>query len=171
MSALGYAPRMRFTLEHRFDAPVDVVAKVANDPDFQQTLADLPNVGERRVTELIEHPDGSIHRVVRYTLGSQLPAPVVAVLGQTATWDEIGDYDPSTHQWTFQIKPHVLGGRLECRGRYAFVADGEATKRVVDVDLKVKVPLVGGRAEREIKKGLVDTMEAEAQLLAEYLNR
>ena len=160
---------MRFTLEHRFDAPVDVVAQVANDPDFQAALDELPNVGERRVTKLEEHPDGTIHRIVRYKLGSQLPAPVVAVLGDTATWDEIGDYDPSAREWTFEIKPHMLGGRLQCRGRYAFVPDGDATKRLVEVDLKVKVPLVGGRAEREIRKGLVDTMEAEAQLLAERL--
>jgi hypothetical protein len=161
---------MRFTLEHRFDAPVDVVAQVANDPDFQKALDDLPNVGERKVSELTEHPDGTIHRVVRYKLGSQLPAPVVAVLGDNATWDEIGDYDPSSHEWTFEIKPHMLGGRLKCNGRYAFVPDGDdGTKRLVEVELKVKVPLVGGRAEREIKKGLVDTMEAEAQLLADHL--
>ena len=160
---------MRFTLEHRFDAPVDVVAKAANDPAYQATLDDLPNLGERRVTKLEERPDGSIHRAVRYKLGAQLPAPVVAVLGQTATWDEIGEFDPSTNEWTFEIKPHVLGGRLQCNGRYAFVPDGEGAKRLVEVDLKVKVPLVGGRAEREIKKGLVETMDAEARLLADFL--
>jgi hypothetical protein len=160
---------MRFTLEHRFDAPVDVVSKAANDPAYQASLDDLPNLGERRVTKLEERPDGSIHRVVRYKLGSQLPAPVVAVLGQTATWDEIGEFDPTTHEWTFEIKPHVLGGRLQCHGRYTFVPDGDGTKRLVEVDLKVKVPVVGGRAEREIKKGLVETMDAEARLLADYL--
>jgi hypothetical protein len=34
----------------------------------------------------------------------------------------------------------------------------------------VKVPLVGSRVEKEIRKGLVETLEAEAKLLREYLN-
>ena len=161
---------MRFQLEHTFDAPVDVVEKASNAPDYQASLNDLPNLGKRTVKSLEEHPDGSMHRVTHYTLGAQLPAPVVAVLGQSATWDEIADYDPETHTWTFAIKPHVMAGRLDCKGRYTFVSDGEGTKRVVDVDIKVKVPLVGGRVEKEIRKGLVETLEAEAKLLREYLN-
>jgi uncharacterized protein DUF2505 len=161
---------MRFSLEHRFDAPVDVVVKIANSEDFQAALEVLPNLGERRVTEVTQEPDGTIHRVTRYKLGAQLPAPVVAVLGQTATWDEVADFDPQANRWTFEIRPHVLKGRLQCRGSYAFASDDNGTTtRTVDVDLKVKVPLVGGRAEREIKKGLVETMEAEAKLLAEHL--
>lgn len=163
---------MHFTLEHSFGAPVEVVTEAVNDDAYQAMLEDLPNLGERRVTEFTEAPDGSIHRVVRYKLGAQLPAPVVAVLGETATWDEIGDFDSSARTWTFEIKPHVLAGRLRCHGTYSFVRDGDQrSKRLVDVDLEVKVPLVGVRAEREIKKGLVETMDAEARLLSDYLAR
>jgi hypothetical protein len=162
---------MRFSLEHRFAAPLDVVEQAANSADFQSLLEDLPNLGSRKVTEITEHPDGTIHRVTNYALGAQLPAPVIAVLGKSATWDEIADYDPMAHTWTFVIKPHVLGGRLNCKGSYTFAADGDGTKRTVDVDLKVKVPLVGGRAEGVIKKGLVETMDAEAKLLADYVSR
>lgn len=160
---------MHFSLEHHFDAPVDVVEKASNDTAYQEQLSDLPNLGERKVTKLVEGPDGSIHRVVHYKLGSQLPAPVVAVIGPAATWDEIATFDPATHTWAFEIRPNVLSGRIDCRGRYTFVPDGDGTKRVVDVDLRVKVPLVGGRVEREIGKGLKETMDAEARLLADYL--
>lgn len=162
---------MRFSLEHRFAAPVDVVAKASNAPDYLASLEDLPNLGSRKVTDFVEHADGSIHRVTHYKLGAQLPAPVVAVLGDNATWDEIADYDPKAYRWTFEIKPHVFGGRLRCTGSYTFEPAGEETVRTVDVDLKVKVPLVGGRAENEIRKGLVETMDAEAELLADYLAR
>lgn len=165
---------MRFSLEHRFSASVEVVTKIANSSEFQELIEKLPNVGDRKVTSFEAKPDGSIHRVTKYSLGAQLPAPVVAVLGSNATWDEIADFDPDTHRWTFTIKPHatVISGRLDCKGSYAFEPDGtDRTKRVVDVDIKVKVPLVGGRAEREIKKGLVETMEAEAELLETYLQR
>lgn len=163
---------MRFSLEHSFDAPVAAVVEASNAPDYQALLDDLPNLGSRKVKELTTHPDGTIHRVTHYTLGAQLPAPVVAVLGESATWDEVADYDPATRTWTFEIKPHVLAGRFDCRGSYAFESDTDTrTKRTVDVDIKVKVLLVGGRVEKEIKKGLVETMDAEAELLQGYLKR
>jgi hypothetical protein len=163
---------MRFTLEHRFDAPLDVVEKAANSAEFLTLVEQLPNVGTRKVTELTENPDGTIHRITNYSLDAQLPAPVVAVLGKTATWDEVADYDPSTHTWTFVIKPHVLGGRLDCKGSYTLSAETPAsTKRTVDLDIKVKVPFVGGRVEGEIRNGLVESLEAEATLLAEYVTR
>jgi hypothetical protein len=162
---------MRFTLEHRFEAPVDVVESASNSTEYQALLDDLPNLGSRRVKELTTNADGTMHRVTHYTLGAQLPAPVVAVLGQSATWDEVADFDPAAHRWTFEIKPHVMAGRLRCAGSYTFEPDGDATTRKVEVDIKVKVPLVGGRVESEIKKGLVETMDAEANLLTEYLSR
>ncbi|MGH2759301.1 MAG: DUF2505 domain-containing protein [Actinomycetota bacterium] len=160
---------MRFSLEHHFDAPVDVVEKVSNDPDYVRRLSDLPNLGERRVKTFDEHPDGSIDRVVHYKLGSQLPAPVVAVIGSAATWDEVARFDPASREWTFEIRPNVMKGRIDCRGRYRFVPDGDGTRRTVEVDLKAKVPLVGGRVEKEIGKGLTETLEAEAELLTEFL--
>ncbi len=160
---------MRFSLEHRFDAPVDVIEKASNDPAYVERLSDLPNLGERRVTTFDEHEDGSIDRVVHYKLGSQLPAPVVAVIGSAATWDEVAHFDPSSHEWTFEIRPNVMKGRIDARGRYRFVPDGAGTKRTVEVDLKVKVPLVGGRVEREMGKGIKETLEAEARLLTEFL--
>lgn len=162
---------MRFSLEHHFSAPVDVVEKASNDRAYQDQLDDLPNIAERRVTHLEERPDGSIHRVVRYRLGAQLPAPVAAVIGPAASWDEVGDFDATTHEWTFEIRPHVLAGRILCNGRYAFEPDGDGTKRLVDIDLKVKIPLVGGRVEKEIRKGLTETMDAEAKLLEDYLSK
>jgi hypothetical protein len=160
---------MRITLEHRFAAPVGAVVAASNDAAYQERLADLPNVAERRITTLEEAADGSIHRVVRYKLGAHLPPPVAAVVGTAATWDEIADFEPATNTWTFEIRPHVLAGRIECRGTCRFLPDGEGTRRVVEVDLGVKVPLVGGRVEREIGKGLEETMGAEARLLEEFI--
>jgi len=160
---------MHFTLEHRFEAPVDVVELASNDDDYQERLADLPNLGERKVTKLERHADGSIDRTTHYKLGSQLPPLVVAVIGAAATWDEVARFEPAAHRWTFQIRPHVLAGRIDCTGQYTFLRDGDGTKRIVEVDLKVKVPLVGGRVEREIGKGLKETMDAEARILSEYI--
>jgi len=161
---------VRLHLEHRIDAPVDVVERASLDPAFEERLKTLPNVAERTVTSREDQHDGRIHRVVRYRFTGPIPAPVIkAIGGSIISWEEIGDYDPDSHEWSFEIKPHILPGRIRCNGRYAFEAEGDATLRTVDVDLKVSVPLVGGRVEKVIASGLRDNMNAEAELLASYV--
>jgi hypothetical protein len=62
-----------------------------------------------------------------------------------------------------------MKGRLECDGRYAFSAQGDQTRRVVEADVNVKIPLVGRRVERFIADGLTDTMNAEARILEAFI--
>ncbi len=163
---------MHLHLEHHIDAPLDVVIRTSLDPDFEAALRDLPNVAERTVTERDDDPDGSIHRVVRYRFSGPIPAAALkAVGGAIISWDEIGDYDPANHEWRFVIRPHVFPGRITCNGRYGLVRDGEGTVRSVDVDIEVKVPLVGGRVEKALAAGLRDNMNAEAELLGLFVKQ
>lgn len=162
---------MRFHLEHHFDAPVERVERAVLEPDFQERLLDLPNVGHREVTELTEHEDGTVRRVVAYTFGGELPGPVQKVVGgKTASWDEVGVFDPGRHEWRFVIRPR-MPVPFECAGSYLFKPNGGGTLRGVEVDLTVKVPVVGRLVENAIRDGLVKTMDAEAAILADYLTR
>lgn len=161
---------MRLTLKHRIEASLAEVEEASLADDFQRRLTSLPNVHERKVLSVDRRDDGTVHRVVRYAFAGAIPAPVLRVIGgPTVSWEEEGTFHPIDHEWRFEIHPHVMQGRFECNGRYAFVADGPATDRLVEADIKVKVPLVGGRVERFIADGLKATMEAEARMLADYL--
>ncbi len=163
---------MKLHVEHVIGAPVDRVEAASIDPEFEARLSALPNVAERTVTTREARDDGSIHRVVRYRFSGPLPAPVTkAIGGGVIGWDEEGTYNPDAHGWTFEIHPHVMQGRFTCAGRYAFEGNNGATKRIVDADIKVKIPLVGGRVERFIADGLKETMAAEAKLLEEYATK
>jgi hypothetical protein len=85
------------------------------------------------------------------------------------SWDEEGTFDPERNEWRYEIHPHVMKGRFRCNGRYAFVPEGDETKRVVEADVRVSIPLVGRRVEKVITDGMKDTLEAEARLLNEYV--
>lgn len=161
---------MRLTLEHRIDAPLDEVEQATLDEDFQRRLTSLPNVHERRVLSVETRADGTVHRVVRYAFAGPVPTPVLSAIGASiVSWDETATFDPDAHEWRFDIQPHFMRGRLLCSGRYAFVPAGEATDRIVEADITVKVPLVGGRVERFIGQSLTTTMGAEAGMLSEYV--
>jgi hypothetical protein len=165
-----YPSPMRFNLEHRFSAPVDDVELAVLDQAYQELLVDLPNVAERAVELQEEREDGSVYRVVRYRFGGNLPGAVERAIGaSTVIWDEVGTFRPDRHEWTFEIQPHVFRGRFTCTGRYGFLADGQGTMRALDGELRVAVPIVGGRVERAIHEGLVETMDAEAKILERYL--
>jgi hypothetical protein len=161
---------MHFTVENQIDAPLNEVEQASLDDDFQRRLTSLPNVHERRVVAVDARPDGTVHRVVRYAFAGPVPAPVLrAIGGSTISWDEKATFVPSAHEWQFEIEPHVMAGRLECRGRYAFLAEGEATKRIVEAEIRVKIPIVGRQVERFIAGSLKTTMNAEAAMLGDYL--
>lgn len=162
---------MELRIEHLIQAPVDQTVSDSMGEAFDARLTELPNVAERTVTTFDRRPDGSIHRIVRYRFAGSLPAPVLRVIGgSTVSWDEEGTFDPERNEWRYEIHPHVMKGRFSCTGRYAFVADGDSTtKRVVAADIRVRVPLVGGRVEKVIADGMKDTFEAEARLLNEYV--
>ena len=161
---------MELRIEHRIDASVEDAVRASMEEAFDIRLAELPNVAERTVTTFDRNPDGSIHRIVRYRFAGPLPGPVLkAIGGSTVSWDEEGTFDPARNEWRYEIHPHVMKGRFKCNGRYAFVGEGGATKRVVEADIRVSIPLVGGRVAKFIADGMKDTFEAEAKLLNEYV--
>lgn len=162
---------MRFTFSDRFDAPLERVEEAVLSDEYNERLKDLPNVAERVVTQQRVRSDGSVRRVVHYKFGGHLPPTVESVLGASAvSWDEVAIFDPVAHEWAFEIEPHVLADRFECHGTYTFRAEEDATVREVSVELKVKIPVVGGRVEKAISDGLEETLQAEGRLLAEYLD-
>ncbi|HYZ92597.1 MAG TPA: DUF2505 domain-containing protein [Actinomycetota bacterium] len=161
---------MRFTLENRIDAPLNDVEQASLDDEFQRRLTSLPNVHERRILSVETDEGGCVHRLVRYAFAGPVPAPVLrAIGGSTISWDEKATFDPSAHEWRFKIEPHVMAGRFECDGRYAFVPEGDSTTRIVEADIRVKIPIVGRQVERFISGSLKTTMNAEAAMLDEYL--
>lgn len=162
---------MRFTFSDRFDASLERVEEAVLSEEYNERLKDLPNVGERVVTEQRERSDGTVRRVVHYEFDGRLPPAVEKIIGaKMVSWDEIGVFDPAGHEWAFEIDPHVLADRFECHGTYTFREEGGTTVREVAVELEVKIPVVGGRVEKAIAEGLEETLQAEGRLLARYLD-
>jgi hypothetical protein len=60
---------------------------------------------------------------------------------------------------------------LRCRGTLTLVERDAATTETVAGNLEVKVPLVGGAAEKAILGGLTRQLELEAVALAAWCGR
>ena len=70
----------------------------------------------------------------------------------------------------FTILPDVGGSVLRCSGTFTYrdVAPGRS-ERATDGELTVKVPLVGGRAEKALAPAIVGRLDGEAQALQRRL--
>ena len=161
---------MELRIEHRIDASVEDAVRASHGRSVRRQAHRAAECCRangndvRQATGRLHTPDSSV------PLGGSLPGPVLkAIGGSTVSWDEEGTFDPTRNEWRYEIHPHVMKGRFKCNGRYAFVADGETTKRVVEADISVSIPLVGGRVAKVIADGMKDTLEAEAKLLNEYV--
>lgn len=159
---------MKFRLEHTFDAPLHAVENAMVDPAFLEGTR-LPDVGPPEVLTREEDGDTVILRVhYHYTGSLDSLARRVLRTGDVA-WVQETTLDRTTHRTTFTVTPKVHGDRFKCGGTMQLTETGQSTDRVIDGELKIKVPVFSGRAEGLILPGLRSRMNREAELLDEWL--
>ena len=146
------------------------------DPDFFAELRDLPGIEAPVLLERREQP-GSVALDVRYVFSGNLPSVARRVLGRgELAWVQRSTVDLERHRTDFTIVPEAHADLLTCTGVYLLrpvpspAAGGdEATARTIRGELRVRVPVLGGRAERAIVGGLVERLDAEAEALRSWL--
>jgi hypothetical protein len=160
---------VHFSIEQRFDAPLDQVEAALLDPAFLEQLATLPRLG--RPALLDQHEDGAlVRRRVRYAFVGELSSAVTAVVDPAKlTWVEDSTHDRASHRTTFRIVPDHYRDRLTASGTFVLQPAGEGTRRVAEGDLRVRFPLVGSRVERAIVAGLQEHAVAEERAMQKWL--
>ena len=161
---------MRFQLQQRIAAPVDAVVAAFVDPGFYESLEALPNLAR---PELLSHEVNGTHvrMRVRYRFTGQLNAAVRAAIDpKKLTWVEDADHDTAAHRVTFRMIADHYADRFTASGSYRFEAAGEAsTTRNCTGDIKIRMPLVGGRVENAIVSGLHEHLDSEVDLVERWI--
>ncbi|HEV3400579.1 MAG TPA: DUF2505 family protein [Acidimicrobiales bacterium] len=159
---------MRFQVEHRFSAPVGAVTNVLVDPAFHREL-ELPDL---RLLEVVDHRDNGDGAVLalRYSYVGHLD-PVASRLlgGQRLSWLQEMEVDRATGTGQLRFAVEGAGDRLRGVARFRLMPEGDETVWALDGELRVRVPLVGGAAERRIVAGFLDRLHLEAQQMTERL--
>lgn len=142
---------MRFHHELTYAAPPDVVFAMLADPAFREQVAREQGVLSVEVT-LTPHDDGFslVSDQVQNTAG--LPAIARRIAGDSTR-------AVITEEWTSaaggSIEITAPGKPTRATGTITLEPEVNGTREVVDLDVKVKVPLLGGKLE----KLMVDTIE------------
>ena len=158
---------MKFRLEHPLPAEATLAWKTIMSEDF----ATQSYGASGTVRELIsqEERDGKIYSVVKVKVNEELPPMAAKVLGtRQLSWTQQQIIDNAT--MTMQWKINIPGAdKVQAGGFFKVIPVGAQSKRVVDGDVTVKIPLVGRKAEEHICKKLEESYEKSARFTQQWL--
>ena len=161
---------MRFTIEQRFAADADAVARAYADPDLYVALVGLPKLSQ---PEVVGHEvDGdTVQLQVRYRFGGDLSAAARAVIDPARlTWVEQSTHDLARRTTRFTMVPDHYADRFRCQGSYRFEAiDRASCRRRGEGEVKVKALLVGGAVEGAIVSGLEEHLVDEVAVVEAFV--
>jgi len=161
---------MRFRIEQRLAAPVAQVEATLLDPAWYETITASPAVW---APELLEATEGDGERVglrVRYRFRGTLNAAASKVVSPAKlSWVEVSTLDRGSHSIDLRVEPDNYADRLRFTGSAVLQPDGDATTRVLDGDVRVKVLLVSGAVEGAVVSGLREHAAVEEGVFSAFI--
>ena len=162
---------MKLTASHIFDASASAVCAAMGDPEFYAAL-DLPDVESPEV--LVRTVAGDVVDIhVRFAYTGKLDPIARRIVGNDhVSWVQRLVIDNASTSCALTVTPAAGIVPVTCTGRFDLhPADGEHCLRTLDGELRVKVPIIGGRAEKSLAPGILRRLDLEAESMNAYLAR
>lgn len=159
---------MKFALHHAFDHPVDRVWSTLLDPDYIAAASKLSDI--EKVVERDEERDGKQFVRTRCTSPRELPRMMRKAIGSDKLvyhLEEIRDHANHTLQW--RVIPGALARKVTAEGSYTLRATPSGCERLVKGEVRVAIPIVGGKIEGGIGTELKSGYEKAAELTRSWL--
>jgi hypothetical protein len=152
-----------------YDAPLDEVAAMLADPAFREAVCDYQRVLRRSVTITGDATDGTLE----VTIDQVQAAHGIPSFAQKIVGDEINIVQ--TERWSSPAQGDlhltIPGKPGEMKGTARLHESGGTTTETVTLDVKVGIPLVGGKIEALISELLLKALAAENKVGRDYLSR
>jgi uncharacterized protein YndB with AHSA1/START domain len=148
---------MRFTHELSYDAPPDAVFEMLADPEFRQRACAAMEVVSADV-QLEREGDGFTLVIDQQQNTKDIPAFARTIIGES-THVVQREVWPSTSTGSLAIE--TPGKPISTRGTIRLVPNGAGTTERVELEIKVKLPLIGGRLEKLMADKVAEGMDLE----------
>lgn len=161
---------MKMTVSHHFDADVETVFGLMSDPDFMRRKYDALGATDISI-DGSDAGDASPRHVISRKVTVDLPGfarrvmqPTNTVV-QTDTWSPAGGDGSRVCRYTVEVKG--VPSRID--GTVTLVADGGGTRQDVAAEVKVSIPLLGGKLERFAVDSGLQQVRQEAEFTQQSL--
>lgn len=153
----------RLTKLLTYDATAEAVAAMLDDPAFREAV-----LRKQQVVRGSVDIDGDVVTIEQVRSADDIPA-----FARTFVGDEI--LIVQTENWTSpssaDVRLTIPGKPGEAVGTLELVESGGITTESIDLDLTVKVPLVGGKIEKLIAGIFSSALDIEQRVGREWLAR
>ena len=151
---------MKFRHELSYDASPAEVFEMLADPAFREKVGEALDVVSADIT-LERDGDGFTLTNDQVQRTEGLPSFAKKIAGDTTRVIQTEKW-PAATGGTLRIdavgKPTSMAGTIE------LVPDGQGTVEVVELEIKAKVPLIGGKLENLMAEQVRDGMDTERQV-------
>jgi uncharacterized protein YndB with AHSA1/START domain len=140
---------MRMHLEHHYDHDVETVFALITDPDFVTRKYEALG-GTDVAVDRSDDDAGGYEVVTKRTMTVDLPGFAKRVMTPSNTAVQTENWSAAAADGSRLCTYHVeiQGLPSKVTGTLTLTADGGGTKQVIDADLKVSIPLIGGKLEK-----------------------
>ena len=159
----------RLTHELSYEAPLDLVHAMLADPAFREEVCDYQRVLRRTVVIEGDATAGGMD----VTIDQVQAADGIPSFAKKFVGDQINIVQRESWTSVEQAKIHVTipGKPGEMSGTGRLNDSGGSTLHVVTLDIKVGIPLVGGKIEGLVSDLLLKALKAENKVGRDYLSR
>ncbi len=159
---------MKFELSHRFDHPPEVVWALLLSDDYARALDATSEV--KKVREREDQRGDVLFVRSLCTSPRELPAAMRRATGMERLSYHLEELrEASTHTVRWRVISPKMSDRVQIHGTYRVVPAKGGCERLVNGEIKVAVPLLGGKIESGISKELMQGYEAAAAFARDWL--
>jgi hypothetical protein len=163
---------MNFNFGHDFDIDVANYWKIFLSPEFNQDMF-LNELKMREYNVLEMKDDGkTMHRVQKLEPANPVPSFLQSIIKSTG-YTEIDDLDWSRNVMKVKIETAMFKDKFSMSGDYAVLPldGGKRCRREFRGEVKVSVPLVGGKIEKYMMEQIRDSYDVAARCTRRWIEK
>lgn len=156
-----------FRYEMVYDAPIDAVAAMLSDPAFREEVC----LAQRATSHSVTIEGDVSAKKVRIEMvqpTDKVPAFAAKIVGSSTEIHQVEEWSEPT---SGDVSVTIPGKPGEMIGTAVLLERDGATVEIVEMQIKVKLPLVAGKVEAVLAKVLGSALKAEAAVGRSYLSR
>jgi hypothetical protein len=163
------AGAVKFGFEQSWAATVDEVVAVYTDEGFWTEVTGFSRTSGPEVLEVRTDGDTALTRL-RWHLSVELPREATRFIDpDDVSWVEETRWDLPAASATVTFHPDQGASLMRASAEVAMAQQGAEALRTVRGELKVRIPLLGGRVERAVVDAVGEHLEEEADAVATRL--
>ncbi len=160
---------MKLSERHDYAAGPEAVWAMITDPAWREQVCAATGASTWDVFVDADETGGTVE--VTRVMPSDVPASVKAIVGETVTVTQTETWGPAADDGTRRadVELRVKGQPATMTGSSTLAPSEAGTQLLVSGDLKVRIPLVGGRLEKELSKAITMALTKEHEIGQTYL--